>query len=546
MRTCFDLKAYSNRLNYVTGRPCQVLSDCTLVRAGHREGAMGINTTYYMLYSGATGLSVSLLLYAVIQRRWRVLVTGPREAQFHHHSASGLIPRLGGICIVGGFTAACLMAGFLHGFEPFVSKKFWAIVGSALAMFAVGIFDDFKPIGAKKKLLAQLSIASLAYFLGMHADQFKNPLTGEIFSIGFWGYPLTVLWLVAMTNLINLIDGIDGLAGGIGIMLMGLLAWVAIPIENGFYSMICVGVIGALLGFLRFNFPPAKIYMGDGGAYFLGFLVGLISLETSHKGTVAAALTAPALALALPILDTTMALLRRGMKGLPLFRPDMEHIHHKLLKSGVTRLKAVLTLYVFCVIALCTALTLFLLSGLQIPIFIGLTSVFLIVLLRYLKVIPKFSTLVTVMQSYTKLRWHSRYMLTLSSWLQMEAEQCETLNDLWTAYAFFPKRVGFSRVRVIVGGEEKCWDCQTITGPLWQRRHHFSAGRKMLIEFSCSEGQMTRHEFEHVTDLAAEAWLKAVNRWEKAMARTGMEKTTQEKLKGDNAPLIDGREAIRS
>ena len=394
------------------------------------------------------------------------------------------------------------------------ARRFWVIAGTALAMFGVGIIDDLRPLGAKRKLLVQIVIASAAYWLGVQINQFKNPLSGEVFSLGAAGYVVTVLWLVAMTNLINLIDGIDGLAGGIGIMLMGLLAWAGFSIDNGFYSLICVGVIGALLGFLRFNFPPAKIYMGDGGAYFLGFFVGVISIETSHKGTVVAALTAPALALALPILDTTLALLRRGMKGLPLFRPDLDHIHHKLVRRGVTRTRAVLTLYVFSVISLCIALGVFLFSGMQLPIFIGVAALVLIVLLRVLNVIPNFLNLWSVLQRNWKLRWRSRYILTLSSWLQMEAEQCHSVMELWNSYTFFPKKLGLSQVKVSIGGLERNWQAGSQGGALWRRRHQFWIDQEMGIEFFCREGDLTRSEFDHVTELAAEAWLKAVTRWQ--------------------------------
>ena len=143
---------------------------------------------------------------------------------------------------------------------------------------------------------------------------------------------LTVLWLVGMTNLINLIDGVDGLAGGICLMLMGLLAYVGH--DSGSYECLVSGMAGALLGFLWFNFPPARVYLGDSGAYFLGFQIGLFSIISSHKGTIFAALVAPLFVLALPILDTTLAILRRGLRGLPIFRADRRHIHHHCSKWG--------------------------------------------------------------------------------------------------------------------------------------------------------------------------------------------------------------------
>jgi UDP-GlcNAc:undecaprenyl-phosphate GlcNAc-1-phosphate transferase len=146
------------------------------------------------------------------------------------------------------------------------------------------------------------------------------PFSATIIDLGNWGILITVLWLVGMTNLINLIDGADGLAGGICLMLMVLLAYVGH--ESGSFELLVSGMAGALLAFLWFNFPPARIYLGDGGAYFLGFQIGLLAILSSHKGTVLAALVAPLFVLALPIIDTALAILRRGLRGLPIFRPD--------------------------------------------------------------------------------------------------------------------------------------------------------------------------------------------------------------------------------
>src|SRR5437867_2793106 len=174
-------------------------------------------------------------------------------------------------------------------------------------------------------------IATATYSWGVQIELFKNPFTGTEYALGFGGYLATVVWLVAMTNLINLIDGIDGLAGGIGFMLMCLLAYVGWGVDLRFSTVAAGGMAGALLGFLYYNFPPAKIYMGDGGAYFLGFLIGVLAIVNSNKGTVVAALIAPLFALALPIADVLLAIFRRWLSGLPIFRPDRKHIHHQLI-----------------------------------------------------------------------------------------------------------------------------------------------------------------------------------------------------------------------
>lgn len=144
--------------------------------------------------------------------------------------------------------------------------------GRFIGHVRTGVVDQISALGAKRKLFGQLAIAFAAYWLGIEINRFQIPFTGHIVDLGLWSWPVTVFWLVALTNLINLIDGVDGLAGGICLMLMVLLVYVGGG--NGDLSFIAAGMAGALAGFLWFNFPPARIYMGDSGAYFLGFLIG--------------------------------------------------------------------------------------------------------------------------------------------------------------------------------------------------------------------------------------------------------------------------------
>ena len=159
-------------------------------------------------------------------------------------------------------------------------------------------------------------------------------------------------------------------------MLMTLLAYVGH--QGGSFGLLTSGMAGALLGFLAFNFPPARIYLGDGGAYFLGFQIGLFSILSSHKGTVFAALTAPLFVLALPILDTALAIVRRGLRGLPIFRPDRKHIHHHLLGMGMSRQKVVLYLYVVTLLFLVMGFAAYWSRGRLIPVLLGAATLILL------------------------------------------------------------------------------------------------------------------------------------------------------------------------
>ena len=284
-----------------------------------------------LLIAGSVGLATSYSLITLIlfaTQRYGV----PDRTIEAHHTHKIPIPRFGGVALAGSMAVVFLLFSFLLGKDFWVQSQRGLIVVLTLAMFFVGLYDDLFVLGAKRKLFGQLVIASLAYIYGIGIHEFKIPITYQVIDLGLWSGPITVIWLVAMTNLINLIDGIDGLAGGICLMLMSLFLYVSM--QSGIVPIISAGLVGALLAFLRFNFPPAKIYMGDGGAYMLGFFIGCTTIVTSQKGTIVAALVAPLFVLALPIIDTSLAIIRRGLKGLPLFRPDKRHIHHRLLAAG--------------------------------------------------------------------------------------------------------------------------------------------------------------------------------------------------------------------
>jgi len=187
-----------------------------------------------------------------------------------HHTHEAPVSRFGGVALALAFGVLVAIAFALDsGGSQHRSSERLVIVAASLAMFLLGFVDDISALGAKKKLVGQLIIASAVYFAGIQITQLREPVSGIGLDLGPFAYPVTVLWLVAFTNLINLIDGVDGLAAGICLMLMALLFYVASQSAVAFSLVITAGMCGALLGFLCYNFPPAKIYLGDGGAYFL-------------------------------------------------------------------------------------------------------------------------------------------------------------------------------------------------------------------------------------------------------------------------------------
>src|ERR1041385_1869923 len=207
-------------------------------------------------------------------------------------------------------------------------------------------------------------------------------------------------------------------------------------------------MVGALVGFLRYNFPPAKVYMGDGGAYFLGYLIAILTLVHSQKGTIVAALIAPLFALALPIVDVSIAILRRALKGLPIFRPDRGHIHHRLQEIGFSRTRTVLVLYGISSIFLLMAFGVFWSQGRWVPILFGFMCLTLLLSARSFNFSRAWFAVGRVLENSAELRKETHYALALARWLELGAERTATTEELWTDYIFTLKKMGIVSVRL--------------------------------------------------------------------------------------------------
>ncbi len=331
----------------------------------------------------------------------------------------------------------------------------WRVAIASLAMFGLGLWDDLYSIGARRKLAWQVIIASTACFLGIEIQKFQLPFMDHIVNFGIWSWPVTILWLVAMTNLINLIDGVDGLAGGICLMLMVLMIYVGI--ETGRAPVVATGMAGALLGFLWFNFPPARIYMGDGGAYFLGFLIGCMTILISQKGTVFAALTAPLFVLALPILDTGLAILRRGLHGLPLFRPDRKHIHHRLLDMGLSRRGVVLGIYSFTAFFLLIGCAMFWWRGQHFAVLLGISVLAILLVAGRLNFSREWFAVGRVLGNSMEARAEIQYALAQARWLTMEGARSQSIENICEDVVFIARKLGFASVKIRLEDGEKAW-----------------------------------------------------------------------------------------
>jgi UDP-GlcNAc:undecaprenyl-phosphate/decaprenyl-phosphate GlcNAc-1-phosphate transferase len=258
-------------------------------------------------------------------------------------------PRLGGVAV---FLSLLLTLGVLFLHDNQVTSRVTqeslrglALVGAATAIFLLGLYDDLRGARPWEKLLVQLLAGGWLYMAHFRVELLSNPFTHTPIVLGWLSLPVTLLWLVAISNAFNLIDGLDGLAAGVGLFASVTLFLLAAMVGNSFTAVSAAALAGALLGFLPHNFHPAKIYLGDSGSLTMGLCLGALSIASSQKGPVLITLAVPLLIFGLPLLEVSVTTVRRLLSGHPLFRRDEEHLHHRLVKISGTHRSAVLVLY---------------------------------------------------------------------------------------------------------------------------------------------------------------------------------------------------------
>lgn len=261
------------------------------------------------------------------------------------------VPRLGGVGIYLGFTAALFSSLIVANYYN-VSLNLNALLGIFLGgtlLLIVGIVDDIRGLRATTKLVCQIIAALIIISFGLEITFINNPFNG-LLHLGLFALPLTLLWVVGITNAINLIDGLDGLATGVTAISAATLFFVALRMNQPAAAILLIALFGVSLAFLRFNFFPATVFLGDSGALFLGFILASASIVGVLKTTLVVALIVPVLILGVPIFDTLFAIGRRLKENKHPFVADDKHIHHLLLRAGFNKREAVLAIYSACFI----------------------------------------------------------------------------------------------------------------------------------------------------------------------------------------------------
>jgi UDP-GlcNAc:undecaprenyl-phosphate GlcNAc-1-phosphate transferase len=261
-------------------------------------------------------------------------------------------PRLGGVAIYLAFVMTLLCVPFLGNLVTDIFHanlpKLLALLAPATFIFFFGIYDDFHGASAPLKVAFQTIAAAMIYTSGLRIENLSSPFGGSWELPMLLSFPLTAFWIILITNAFNLIDGIDGLAAGASVFALLSILVFSIAQGNPEISLISVVLVGAVIGFLRYNFNPATIFLGDSGSLFLGFMAAALSLAGSQKGSTIIAIAIPLVSFGLPVTEAGLSIVRRFLSGQSLLAGDRGHIHHRLLQRGLTQRQTVILLYAVC------------------------------------------------------------------------------------------------------------------------------------------------------------------------------------------------------
>lgn len=317
--------------------------------------------TEYLIFVVPVLLSLALTPLVIAYAKRIGAIDQPNERKVHTHP----IPRLGGVVIYVSFFVSLILAiavdpslSSLAGLSP---RSGIFLVGSLTLVLLLGIWDDLKQLSPGKKFVGQVIAATIVYFSGFEITTITHPLSPSDMHLGIFSYFLTVLWIVGVTNAFNLIDGLDGLASGVALIVSITIFSISLIKNDTVTAVMALLMAGSLIGFLRYNFQGARIFLGDSGSLFIGFTLAILSMQSSTKGSTAFSIIVPVLALGLPIMDTVLSMIRRFVRSIlpqeqkqtgllgkltAMFHPDKGHIHHQLISKGLSHRKVVLLLYV--------------------------------------------------------------------------------------------------------------------------------------------------------------------------------------------------------
>jgi len=362
-----------------------------------------------------------------------------------------IIPYLGGAAVLLGLVAGVMLLGLLsHVDDRFgwaaPTPKVLAILAGGAAMFSLGLLDDIRPLRARYKMLAQVIIATGLWSAGVCIN--AVPIANDVsIDLGLWSLPITVIWIVGATNAWNLIDGLDGLATGLGAISAAAIAVIALQFSGDATGYILAALAASLLGFLYYNRHPAQIFLGDSGSLLIGCLLATCALAAPGERTDLSIIAAPLIALALPILDMTFAVLRRVIERRGLFSPDRNHIHHRLLARGLSHTRVVHSLWSQS--GLLTAITLLLLhpntSTLHCWVSIGTVMMVHVLFFRASGAVRLRESYVGFRNAATRLQ-EIRSNNRVYDGLELAFRSAKNMDDYWRSIELSGSRLGLTHI----------------------------------------------------------------------------------------------------
>jgi len=323
------------------------------------------------------------LLVTPLVRKWAFkcgALDRPEQRKVHN----GVMPRMGGLAIYISFFTAVLLT------REITLQVAGLLAGGSLIVL-LGIFDDTRGVSPWVKLAGQAAAACAVIPFGLKVQFLTSPFSNELLTLGVLSIPVTVIWIVAVINAVNLVDGLDGLAGGtscIAALTLAAVVWIEISLNGGAtrgqWDAIALALIlaAAILGFLRYNFYPAKIFLGDSGSMYLGFSVAVLAVMGLAKSATFISVIIPVVILGIPFLDTTLAIVRRYYGHRPIFQADKGHLHHRLIELGLSHRRAVLCLYGVNIVLALSAIIMTLITPKQAAVFLVVLSTTVLVLVN--------------------------------------------------------------------------------------------------------------------------------------------------------------------
>lgn len=400
--------------------------------------------TYLYAYLGSFALA-ALITPSVIWLARRIgAIDRPGIRTVHDRP----IPRLGGVAIFVATMAlivsvVCLSDGLAEAFGA-AKVQLIMLLSSATLVFLIGLADDLKGLSARTKFLLELLVAAVVCLGGLRITSIT--LTeGLTLSLGRWGYALTILWIVGLTNAVNLSDGLDGLAAGICSITCGAIALFAWLSGSVIMVVLMLALLGSLCGFLLFNFHPARVFVGDCGSLFLGFVIAASSVICVRSSAAVAALALPALALSVPILDTLFSMLRRLLERRSVFAPDRNHLHHRLLDLSLNQRRAVAIIHMVTLLATGLGLLMLAVNDVRSLFLFGATLLMVVFVFYIAGVVPAPAMLARLRRTDFKSR-QQRGRPAVFEARQVQLRQLGDENQWWQDICRTAGQMGFAWV----------------------------------------------------------------------------------------------------